>query len=234
MVRCPKCNGICEVPSQRLGPELPSASERLRRELSSTPTSFPAETLAADTFGGVVPSAGNHSSERFYVRIPSGQSFGPADYPTIQEWAAQGRINETCDICPEGTDVWIDYSAWKRQQAARMQPSRPVQDARNIYGEKFGGGAGQVESVPIQPAGLGIWILSLSMVSWVLCITFFGSLICSFITILLAIRELRRIGEGLSPQREYGMVIVGLVLASLCFLLSALFVGLFVIGLIIG
>ena len=64
-------------------------------------------------------------------------------------------------------------------------------------------------------AGNGGVVLALGIVSWVLCFTVLGALICATVAVVLGIKELAHIREGRSPQSDRLMVLFGLWLGIL-------------------
>ena len=42
----------------------------------------------------------------WYVRLPDGQQFGPADQPTMRAWVAEGRVGQHCLVW---CDAWPDW-----------------------------------------------------------------------------------------------------------------------------
>ena len=61
---------------------------------------------------GADAKSSNHASSQtggaWFIRIPSGEQFGPADERTFRDWVAQGRVGENCLVWREG---WPDWKA---------------------------------------------------------------------------------------------------------------------------
>ena len=70
-----------------------------------------------------------------------------------------------------------------------------------------------VQSLGYTKSGNGTIVLVLGLVSWVLCPTVIGALICSIIATVFAMTELKKIREGISPSKEKSLVLIGLFLA---------------------
>ncbi len=240
--RCPQCSMIYTVPTasvERLPPSDDSAANAESLSTSGGSGMLPSES--ADSFKplptiieplessskatDIRPEiAGNGTADvddQFYVRIPSGQVFGPTNAATIQEWAAQGRVNPSCSIRPASTEAWIGFSTWLTQQS-RIQSSNnvPFGDPRttsgpNIYGTDFGNVSPPANQSPTVKSGKGLLVLCLGLASWVLCPTLCFPPICAIATIVLGLGELKKIREGQSPSQEKTMVLIGLWAAIL-------------------
>ena len=47
----------------------------------------------------------------WFIRIPSGEQFGPADEKTFRDWVDQGRVGERCLVWREGWPNWKPAAA---------------------------------------------------------------------------------------------------------------------------
>ena len=59
-------------------------------------------------------------------------------------------------------------------------------------------------------SGNGIAVLILGIVSWILCPTFIGALICAIFAIVLGLNELKRVRQGISPASDRTPAMFGL------------------------
>jgi hypothetical protein len=240
--KCPQCSMIYTVPTASVEQLPPSHDSSDVAESLATPGSsgtLPSESAdsfkplptiiepldsrsnAADSRSDGAENGTGEVDDQFYVRIPNGQVFGPTDAATIQEWAAQGRVNQSCSIRPASTEAWIGFSAWLTQHS-RVQSSNnvPFGDPRttagpNIYGTDFGHVSPPANQSPTVKSGKGLLVLCLGLVSWVLCPTLCFPPICAIVTIVLGLGELKKIREGQSPLQEKTMVLIGLWAAVL-------------------
>ncbi|XZE35205.1 hypothetical protein SH501x_000692 [Pirellulaceae bacterium SH501] len=210
--RCGMCNAIYTVPHQPLA-DAASESERTLDQSGSVET----------------------KSETFWVKVPDGNVYGPTDSATILSWAEQGRVNATCEVNPNGSQLWLNFTVWRMQQLEKHASTSVGVSAAartpNLFGDQFGVHPVPANQKPTTSSGQGLLILSLGLISWFLCPTILGAPLCSIITLILATNELRKISEGRSPRGDRTLVLIGMWLAIGNMALSAFFVLLFFIGL---
>ena len=149
------------------------------------------------------------SSDLFYVRIPNGQEFGPADRATILIWETQGRVNGTCRIRPEKCDQLIDFEIWKHEPA---EP--PIRTSDNIFGDEIGRINLPANQSVATPKSRATAVLILSLCSWLLCLSFIGAPICAMFALGFGIVELGRINRGEIAANQSTTVWAGIAIAS--------------------
>lgn len=242
--RCGMCNAIYTVPHQPLA-DAASESARTLDQRGSVET-FPAvaseslseiQPIGSPGFAPVVPveAAIETKSETFWVKVPDGNVYGPTDAATILSWAEQGRVNASCEVNPNGSQLWLNFTVWRMQQLEKRASASVGGSAAartpNLFGDQFGVHPVPANQKPTTSSGQGLLILSLGLISWFLCPTILGAPLCSIITLILATNELRKISEGRSPRGDRTLVLIGMWLAIGNMALSAFFVLLFFIGL---
>lgn len=164
----------------------------------------------------------------YYVRIPSGQEFGPADRDTILGWEAQGRVNDSCQIRSQAGGELIVFSSWK--SAVDTHPDLPQTHASasrysnvNVYGDQIG----RVEVPANQSVVVGrsraTAVLILGICSWLLCVTIIFAPVCALLTIGIGISELGRIKRGESTDEQRNIVWIGIGLGAANLLFTAIF-----------
>lgn len=175
------------------------------------------------------PFAPSRINEEFFVRTPNQSVYGPTDRQTVLDWITQGRLDDSCHIRQSNSEQWIGLPAW-RFQSKQQDPFANAYSVRGV-------GPAQNESVQFKPApnslnqsagyarsGNGIAVLILGIVSWILCPTFLGALICAIFAIVLGMNELKRVRQGISPVSNRTPAMFGLWLGiiNLVFLFGSI------------
>ncbi len=164
----------------------------------------------------------------YYVRIPIGQEFGPADRATILEWEAQGRVNDTCQIRSQAGMEIIEFSSWKQNQhESSVLSSAPVNSSINsskysnvnVYGDQIGRVDVPANQSIVVGRSRATAVLIFSICSWLLCVTILFAPVCAMLAIGLGVTELGRIkrGEVSEEQRHIVWIGIGLGVANLIF-----------------
>jgi hypothetical protein len=162
------------------------------------------------------------ASESYFVRTPNSAIYGPADKHTVLAWIQQGRLDDSCFVRSSHSDQWLGVPAWNAQQYnPNNAQARHVTDPHGTPGspQSYQFGAAPVpsnQSVGYPRGGGGSVVLVLGIVSWVLCPTVLGGLICGIFAIVLGLKELKHVREGSSPQSERTLVMAGMFLGILC------------------
>ena len=86
--KCPQCENVFRVPAQA-GP---------------TPTPPTPPTTPPATPPNPSPTIGQ--SNKWMVRTPDGQIYGPAFESDINQWIAENRVTPACQACREGESNW--------------------------------------------------------------------------------------------------------------------------------
>lgn len=164
----------------------------------------------------------------YYVRIPSGQEFGPADRATILAWEAQGRVNDSCQIRLQTGVELIEFSSWKQSSSIGSDlPTTHLSSSRysnvNVYGDQIGRVDVPANQSVVVGRGRATAVLILGICSWLLCVTIVFAPICAMLTIGLGISELGRIKRGESTDEQRNIVWIGIGLGAANLLFTAIF-----------
>lgn len=89
---------------------------------------------------------------RYYYTDAANQPVGPCEMEQLQALAAEGKINDTTSVIPEGAQVWTTYGAVKPggSPAPTPPPPRPKRDPNEIgtiLGDTAGKGLGIVSKL---------------------------------------------------------------------------------------
>jgi len=205
--RCPICGVIYVVGDS--GTQASSVDSGIAETTYKQPidsNSLPSmEPLASlESLSNPIAPAPSRINEEFFVRTPNQSVYGPTDRQTVLDWITQGRLDDSCHIRQSNSEQWIGLPAWSFQS----KQQDPFANAYSVRGV----GPAQNESVQFKPApnslnqsagyassGNGFVVLILGIVSWILCPTFVGALICAIIAIVLGLNELKRVRQGISP-----------------------------------
>ena len=145
---------------------------------------------------------------KYFVRTPNTMVYGPSDTETVLDWIKQGRLDDTCHIREENSEQWLGLAAW-RFQLRKLQ--NPLVSPVNPGASQFGAAPiSTVQSAGYQKSGNGMVVLILGLVSWILCPTAVGALVCAILAIIFATTELGKIRNGQSPSKEKVLVLIGL------------------------
>ena len=166
---------------------------------------------------------------KFFVRTPNTMVYGPSDTETVLDWIKQGRLDDTCHIREENSEQWWGLAAW-RFQLRRLQ--NPLVSPVNPGASQFGAAPiSTVQSAGYQKSGNGIVVLILGLVSWILCPTIVGAMVCAILAIIFATTELGKIRNGQSPSKEKAIVLIGLWLGITNLVAWAmLFIGIIIVA----
>lgn len=213
--RCPNCGTIYIV---RHTDSIGQQSKGADQQPSDVDHRFVDTTYAENT-----PShAGQAPLISYMVRVPNGDVFGPADAPTIFDWIQQGRLDDRCHARKEGDEQWIGLNAWRLLQKKEAA-------AENIFAnspQSLIAPRSSNQSATNGNAGRGTAVLILGILSWLLCFSLIGGVVCAAIAIPLGFGELKRIREGASPASEKSLVMIGMGLSIANLAVSVLtFVG---------
>ena len=178
---------------------------------SSLATEKPAEKSSGTsepTSTAHVPNQLPSPVVKFFVRTPNSMEYGPSDAVTILDWISQGRLDDSCHVREETSSQWIGIAAWRFQSRKMQNPmASPVNQAANSFGSVP---VSTVQSAGYSKSGNGTVVLILGILSWVLCPTFFGAMLCSILAIVFASIEFGKIRNGQSPEKEKIRVYIGL------------------------
>ena len=231
--RCPLCGIIYVVgdasvdqPSKASTPADPTVAETtyapqnepniptlqpLDDSWSSLATEGPAEKSSGTsepTSPAQVPNLLSSPVVKFFVRTPNSMEYGPSDAVTILDWISQGRLDDSCHVREETSSQWIGIAAWRFQIRKMQNPmASPVNQAANPLGSVP---VSTVQSAGYSKSGNGTVVLILGILSWVLCPTFIGAMLCSILAIVFASIEFGKIRNGQSPEKEKILVYIGL------------------------
>jgi len=182
--------------------ELPlSIPDAIALPIDSAPISSPV----------VLNSALPIASVKYVVRTPNSMVYGPSTAETVHEWITEGRLDDSCHIREETSEQWLGIAAWRFQSRRKQNPmSAPGYQTTNQFGDIP---VSSVQSVGYAKAGNGGLVLILGLISWILCPTFIGGIVCGILAIVFGMTELKKIKNGQSPSKEKSVVLIGLLLA---------------------
>ncbi len=148
---------------------------------------------------------------QYFVRTPNAMVYGPSDSATVLDWISQGRLDDSCHIRDESSEQWVGIAAWRFQTRKMQNPmARPANAVANPFGAVP---HSTVQSAGYSKSGNGTVVLVLGIVSWILCPTFFGAMLCSILAIVIASNEFGKIRNGQSPDTEKTAITIGLWLS---------------------
>ena len=180
----------------------------MRPATPQSPPHFDGVTASSPLVGSSIASP---PDKMYFVRTPNSMIYGPSSALMVHDWIAQGRLDDTCHIREETSEQWLGIPAWRFQSRKQQNPiSNPANSSTNQFGAVP---VSSVQSLGYTKSGNGTIVLVLGLVSWVLCPTVIGALICSIIATVFAMTELKKIREGISPSKEKSLVLIGLFLA---------------------
>lgn len=164
----------------------------------------------------------------YYVRIPSGQEFGPVDHNTILAWEAQGRVNDSCQIRSQTGVELIGFSSWKSAVDTSPNLPQPHFSASrysnvNVYGDQIGRVDVPANQSVVAGRGRATAVLILGICSWLLCVTILFAPVCAILTVGIGISELGRIKRGESSEEQRNIVWIGVGLGAANLIFTAIF-----------
>ena len=179
----------------------------------------------------VVPGASSGASEspvaeeRWYMKTPDQQVYGPVSQGELQGWHHEGRIGANCQIRSEHDPAW--------RPASEYFPVGPAHPASATGGSPF---AGATPAAAVPPAGGG-WsprhgrlaphrgglILVFGILSWALCPLF------GVVAWIMGNSDLAEMRNGRMDPRGESLTRVGRVLGMVHVLLLLAFLGLFLL-----
>ncbi len=204
--RCPMCGLVYVVGGNDGQPaDVPSTAP----DPFTTETTYAPQTEASlPTLEPSMASPTPAPVTKFFVRTPNTMVYGPSDTETVLDWIKQGRLDDTCHIREENSEQWLGLAAWRFQLRKLQNPLvSPVNPGASLFGAAP---ISTVQSAGYQKSGNGMVVFVLGLVSWILCPTAVGALICAILAILFATMELGKIRNGQSPSKEKMLVLIGL------------------------
>jgi len=216
--RCPICGVIYVVGdsgTQAAAVDSGNAETTYEQPIDSNSLRSIEPLATSESLSSPIAPAPSRINEEFFVRTPNQSVYGPTDRQTVLDWIAQGRLDDSCHIRQSHSEQWIGLPAWSFQ-SKQQDPFANAYSVRNV-------GPAQNESVPFKPApnsmnqsagyarsGNGIVVLILGIVSWILCPTFLGAIICAIFAIVFGLNELKRVRQGISPASDRTPAMFGL------------------------
>src|ERR1051325_5299127 len=88
--------------------------------------------------------------DKFIVRDPQGNIYGPADADMLRRWVAEGRIIPGMHIAPRDTTTWTEASVPPITAALLQQRIRQVmetQSAANPYSQTLPASPGAITNI---------------------------------------------------------------------------------------
>lgn len=216
--RCPICGVIYVVgDSSTQAVPVDAANAETTYVQPSEPISLPTlEPLASsESWSSPVDSTPSRINDEFFVRTPNQSVYGPTDRQTVLDWITQGRLDDSCHIRQSNSEQWIGLPAWRFQSKQQDPFANPYSIRVEGHTQKgllpfHSAPNSENQSAGYARSGNGIAVLILGIVSWILCPTFLGSLVCASFAIVLGQKELKRVQQGIIPASNRTPAMFGL------------------------
>jgi phage FluMu protein Com len=240
--RCPVCSQINEIPLSQ-GGEGASFPK-----LEDGPIAVPLSSPEKNPFD-------EPDSEHWYLRLPSGDEYGPVDRMELERWVTEGRVTDDCLVRSGPYQKWISapevFPQIQSRQAHQQNPSsyghsspRPQyssggvtsghQPANNPYSEanpyattspSYGGS--------FLPPGVrphrGGMVLTFGILAWASVIIFCGfGLIFGPLAWIFGAQDLKAMRRGTMDRSGEGTTTAGMWLGAIYTILCIIGVVLFV------
>jgi len=89
-IKCPKCQGVITVPGAAAAGSAGAASAAPKPGPPKKPT----------------PAATSTPKEEWYMQTEEGEQYGPVTRQELDGWAAEGRLDASCQVLCEGWEQW--------------------------------------------------------------------------------------------------------------------------------
>ena len=201
--QCPVCHTVYQVPAD-----------------SSSPAAFDRDSL---------------KDKKFSARTPKGDEYGPVSYDVLLQWFRENRVNAACYIREEGGTEWLPFLEWvqlpgnaismEMRPGSLPQPVSRSPSAPTVGPYAFGDvpvGMNSVVQYPIPSRGT--LVLILGSVSWLLCITWVGTLVIAAVALGVGFKDLSNIKRGETSPRERNLTLIGMWLAGIAMMINCLFI----------
>lgn len=167
-------------------------------------------------------------ADRWQLKTPEGQVYGPVARETLEQWVREGRVSEDCRLLCEAEGVW--HSAADVYPALGPFPPVKVTAAGFARGPNPAEGASSTASrghIHIVNDHRGGMILALGILSWAIGCPIFGVMAW-----VMGSSDLRDMQRGIMDARGMGLTqagqIIGMVhsIIMLLFLVVLVFIAL--------
>jgi hypothetical protein len=190
--RCPRCGAVYTVPV--------SGFDVTPADATVPPRSVPSGDSASDAI--------------WFLRTPEGQSYGPADKATLDQWMTEGRISHDCQLRRGTFGDWMP--AWQTYPNLVSAPRPPeISPLRrdvssNPYSAPMAGPAHR------EPHRGGL-IFVLGILGFVISCPIFGAFAW-----VMGSRDLKKIRAGRMDPQGKGLTQAGMILGIISLALWAL------------
>ena len=103
-VRCPQCDHVFRCvtiqPVTQRSEKVPLAEGAALEELANESQDHRTEATPIEPENSPATAAG------WLLRTPESSQFGPVDQETLDNWVADGRVSDDCELRQENSDVW--------------------------------------------------------------------------------------------------------------------------------
>jgi phage FluMu protein Com len=227
--RCPKCQGINEIPAANAehAPQLPNMTPAV---LTQT------------------------STEKWQLKLEDGRTFGPVEKMELDRWLAEGRITPRSQVMSDRRKTWQwageVYAALGVPQTTQAMPqtlssgmatgSLPQSGNGNPFGESAvnpynpysaTGGAGNSYNYPRaswQKAHRGGLILAFGLLGMLVCFIF------SPIALIMGHADLGEMKRGIMDREGHGLTLAGVVLGWVVVVPTLIGILIFMMALVAG
>jgi hypothetical protein len=114
-------------------------------------------------------------SDRWFLKTPEGQTYGPVTRSTLDGWVSEGRVADDCRLMRESEGIWQEATV---TYPVLRPPQRKIAMAAPVFDNPVAGGPYQSASSAapsriVNPHRGGL-ILTLGILSWALGCPVFG------------------------------------------------------------
>ncbi|MGE3778285.1 MAG: DUF4190 domain-containing protein [Pirellulaceae bacterium] len=159
-------------------------------------------------------------SDRWFLRVPEGRTYGPVQRRTLDQWVDEGRVSDDCQLMVEADGVWhspvADYPVLAPAPAPLPAPLLAAEVDTTT--PRFPDDSAMTAHLMLA-SHRGMLILLLGLLSWA-----FGCPIFSVLAWVMGSRDLRAMREGHMDPEGKGLTQAGQILGIVHVLLALILV----------
>ena len=206
-----------------------SVSEEHRGKKARCPKCGQIQVVPLATEPGASADVGKYDSGNWYVRTPSGETYGPASRGELEQWAAEGRVTAECQVRNSAQGDWAPADsliptlqslsnsaayAGASVGTAASNYGRPTNPATSSYAQAQTSYA-RPQINQYAESHRGGLILTLGLLSWIITCPFFG--IADWV---IGAEDLRKISRGQMDGSGRDLTYAGYILGMIHVILS--------------